>query len=184
MKFRSDITQGGYKILSLHGPDEFDCYSGVVEADGSFIGLNWGRKGEELECQSEYDLIPLADEPKPDHTAVTDKLQYALDMCMDKLHDLDQRLALEMKRNDELERQQEWESDEIACWLDSAAAKEILWVWVDLDRDTDITTDKVIEMLWNGENAKAWLKQRVQELAEKQYDTWKHSSKLAYKVAK
>ena len=102
MKFDTTKTKGGYKILSLHGPDEFDCYSGVVEADGSFIGLNWGRKGEELECQSEYDLIPLADEPKPDHTAVTDKLQYALDMCMDKLHDLDQRLALEMKRNDEL----------------------------------------------------------------------------------
>lgn len=84
--------------------------------------------------------------------------------------------------NDALERQQEWESDEIACWLDSATVKEIIWVWADLDRDTDITTDQVIEMLWNGEDAKAWLKQRIQTLAEKQYDTWKHSSKLAYKV--
>ena len=86
--------------------------------------------------------------------------------------------------NDSLERQQEQESDEIVCWLDSASVKEIIQVWGDLDRDTDITTDQVIEMLWNGEDAKAWLKQRVQELAEKQYDTWKHSSKLAYKVAK
>lgn len=84
--------------------------------------------------------------------------------------------------NDALERQQEWESDEIACWLDSATVKEIIWVWTDLDRDTDITTDQVIEMLWNGEDAKAWLKQRIQTLAEKQYDTWKQSSKLAYKV--
>lgn len=63
MKFNTTKTKGGYKILSLHGPDEFDCYSGVVEADGSFIGLNWGRKGDELERQSEYDLIPLTDEP-------------------------------------------------------------------------------------------------------------------------
>ena len=62
MKFDTTKTKGGYKILSLHGPDEFDCYSGVVEADGSFIGLNWGRKGDELECQSEYDLT-LLDEP-------------------------------------------------------------------------------------------------------------------------
>jgi hypothetical protein len=53
-----------------------------------------------------------------------------------------------------------------------------------LERDTDITTDQVIEMLWNGEDAKAMLKQRIQELAEKQFDTWKHSSKLAYKACK
>ena len=86
--------------------------------------------------------------------------------------------------NDSLERQQEQESDEIACWLDSASVKEIIQVWGDLDVHTDLTTDDIITMVWNGEDAKAWLKQRIQELAEKQYDTWKQSSKLAYKVAK
>jgi len=86
--------------------------------------------------------------------------------------------------NDSLERQQEQESDEIACWLDSASVKEIIQVWGDLDVHTDLTTDDVITMLWNGEDAKAWLKQRIQELAEKQFDTWKQSSKLAYKACK
>lgn len=86
--------------------------------------------------------------------------------------------------NDSLERQQEQESDEIACWLDSASVKEIIQVWGDLDVHTDITTDQVIEMLWNGEDAKAMFKQRIQELAERQYDTWKQSSKLAYKACK
>lgn len=86
--------------------------------------------------------------------------------------------------NDSLERQQEQESDEIACWLDSASVKEIIQVWGDLDVHTDLTTDDVITMVWNGENAKAWFKQRIQELAEKQYDTWKQSSKLAYKACK
>ena len=86
--------------------------------------------------------------------------------------------------NDTLERQQEQESDEIACWLDSASVKEIIQVWGDLDVHTDLTTDDIITMVWNGEDAKAWLKQRIQELAEKQFDTWKQSSKLAYKVAK
>jgi len=86
--------------------------------------------------------------------------------------------------NDSLERQQEQESDEIACWLDSASVKEIIQVWGDLDVHTDLTTDDIITMLWNGEDAKAWLKQRIQELAEKQYDTWKQSSKLAYKACK
>ena len=86
--------------------------------------------------------------------------------------------------NDSLERQQKQESDEIACWLDSASVKEIIQVWGDLDRDTDITTDQVIEMVWNGEDAKAMFNQRIQELAEKQYDTWKQSSKLAYKACK
>ena len=86
--------------------------------------------------------------------------------------------------NDSLERQQEQESDEIACWLDSASVKEIIQVWGDLDVHTDLTTDDVITMVWNGEDAKAWLKQRIQELAEKQFDTWKQSSKLAYKACK
>jgi hypothetical protein len=86
--------------------------------------------------------------------------------------------------NDSLERQQEWESDEIACWLDSASVKEIIQVWGDLDVHTDLTTDDIITMVWNSEDAKAWLKQRIQELAEKQFDTWKQSSKLAYKACK
>ena len=86
--------------------------------------------------------------------------------------------------NDSLERQQEQESDEIACWLDSASVKEIIQVWGDLDVHTDLTTDNIITMVWNGEDAKAWLKQRIQELAEKQFDTWKQSSKLAYKACK
>lgn len=96
MKFRSDITQGGYKILSLHGPDEFDCYSGVVEADGSFIGLNWGRKGEELECQSEYDLIPI---PEPDYKAMhrhlveyCNSLQDLIKSQNDRIEALEERL--------------------------------------------------------------------------------------------
>jgi hypothetical protein len=86
--------------------------------------------------------------------------------------------------NDSLERQQEQESDEIACWLDSASVKEIIQVWGDLDVHTDLTTDDIISMVWNGEDAKAWLKQRIQELAERQFDTWKQSSKLAYKACK
>ena len=86
--------------------------------------------------------------------------------------------------NDSLERQKEQESDEIACWLDSASVREIIQVWGDIDVYADLTTDDVITMVWNGEDAKAWLKQRIQELAEKQFDTWKHSSKLAYKACK
>lgn len=86
--------------------------------------------------------------------------------------------------NDSLERQQECESDEIACWLDSASVKEIIQVWGDLDVHTDLTTDDIITMVWNGEDAKAKFKQRIQELAEKQFDTWKQSSKLAYKACK
>ena len=86
--------------------------------------------------------------------------------------------------NDSLERQQEQESDEIACWLDSASVKEIIQVWGDLDVHTDLTTDDVITMVWNGEDAKTMFKQRIQELAEKQFDTWKQSSKLAYKACK
>lgn len=101
---------------------------------------------------------------------------------MSDYYSIDLYWIREDERQDAADQQQEWESDEIACWLDSATVKEIIWVWADLDRDTDITTDKVIEMLWNGEDAKAWLKQRIQELAEKQFDTWKESSKLAYKV--
>ena len=86
--------------------------------------------------------------------------------------------------NDSLERQQEQESDEIAFWLDSASVKEIIQVWGDLDLHTDLTTDDVITMVWNGEDAKTMFKQRIQELAEKQFDTWKQSSKLAYKACK
>ena len=103
MKFRTDITKGGYKILSIHGPSSCGSYYGTARDDtGDFFTCIWESDGRDSDAR-EFDLIPL-DEPKPDHTTVTDKLQYALDMCMDKLHDLDQRLALEMKRNDELHK--------------------------------------------------------------------------------
>jgi hypothetical protein len=34
MKFRTDITKGGYKILSIHGPDGCEEYAGVIETEG------------------------------------------------------------------------------------------------------------------------------------------------------
>jgi len=104
MKFDTTKTKGGYKILSIHGPSSCGSYYGTVQDDtGAFFTCTWESDGRDNDYPNArgFDLIPL-DEPKPDHTTVTDKLQYALDMCMDKLHDLDQRLALEMKRNDEL----------------------------------------------------------------------------------
>lgn len=87
-KFDTTKTKNGYKILSLHGPDEFDCYSGVVEADGSFIGLNWGRKGDELECQSEYDLI-LLDEPS-ETTELWNEIETLREITVETLKRMDE----------------------------------------------------------------------------------------------
>lgn len=87
----------------------------------------------------------------------------------------------EDNRQDQLERQQEHESDQIACWLDSASSREINQVWSDLDYELAENTDKLVEMVIDGLNAKAWLRQHIQTLAEKQFDDWLHCSQQAYK---
>jgi phage terminase large subunit-like protein len=87
----------------------------------------------------------------------------------------------EDERQDQIDQQQENESDEIACWLDSASAREVNRVWWDLDIDADKHTDTFVEMVLNGEDAKAWLRHLLQDIAEKNYPEWKKLSVAAYK---
>ena len=65
-KFRTDVTKGGYKILSLHGPDGCDEYAGIVDTGGSYLTITWYDTGVPVSANELYSLIPL-DEPKPDH---------------------------------------------------------------------------------------------------------------------
>lgn len=87
----------------------------------------------------------------------------------------------EDERQDAADQQQEWESEQIACWLDVASSREINQVWSDLDYDLGATTDKMVEMVLDGLDAKSWLKQHIQDIAEKQFADWKRCSAAAYK---
>jgi hypothetical protein len=70
-KFRTDVTKGGYKILSIHGPDDRGTFAGVVNNDGDYVPVWWsGGTGRDLDTDEDdacYDLIPL-DEPEPSDT--------------------------------------------------------------------------------------------------------------------
>jgi hypothetical protein len=71
MKFRQDITQGGYKILSIHGPSSCGSYYGTVQDDtGAFFTCTWESDGRDNDYPNArgFDLIPLADEPEPSET--------------------------------------------------------------------------------------------------------------------
>jgi BMFP domain-containing protein YqiC len=59
MKFNTTHTQGGHKILSIHGPDGLKGYAGVVHHNDEYVAVNWGRNGQDLDFDNEYDLIPL-----------------------------------------------------------------------------------------------------------------------------
>lgn len=100
---------------------------------------------------------------------------------MSDFMNIDLHWIREDERQDQLERQQEQESDQIACWLDSASSREINQVWSDLDYELAESTDKLVEMVIDGLNAKAWLRQHIQKLAEKQFDDWLRCSQQAYK---
>ncbi len=45
MKFKTDKTQGGYPILSIHGPDHIGEYAGVIEDSSGYIAAQWGSRG-------------------------------------------------------------------------------------------------------------------------------------------
>jgi hypothetical protein len=75
MKFRSDITQGGYKILSIHGPDGCEEYAGVIETDGTYLTITWYDTGVPVSANELYSLIPL-DEPKPEPSDTTELWNY------------------------------------------------------------------------------------------------------------
>ena len=87
-KFRTDVTKGGYKILSLHGPDGCDEYAGVVDTGGSYLTITWYDTGVPVSANDLYSLIQL-DEPKPDHKiearleALEERLQ-TLEACSDE----------------------------------------------------------------------------------------------------
>lgn len=71
MKFRTDITKGGYKILSIHGPSSCGSYYGTVQDDtGAFFTCTWESDGRDNDYPNArgFDLIPLADEPEPSET--------------------------------------------------------------------------------------------------------------------
>jgi len=101
---------------------------------------------------------------------------------MSDYYSIDLYWIREDERQDAADQQQEWESDQIACWLDVASSREVNQVWWDLDHAIEENTDTLVEMVLRGEDAKSWLKQLIQDLAEKQFDTWKHSSTRAYKA--
>lgn len=89
IKFKNDFTKGGYKILSLHGPDSCEEYAGVVDdGEGTFLTITWYDTGTPVSANELYELIPLTDEPKSDPTA-------------DRLAELEKRVeALEQKISD------------------------------------------------------------------------------------
>lgn len=67
MKFRTDVTEGGYKILSIHGPDRMGCYAGVVERAGDIGSINWSPQGKASNHNggfTDIDLIPITEEPR------------------------------------------------------------------------------------------------------------------------
>lgn len=102
-KFRTDITKGGDKILSIHGPDRFGRYAGVVEYEGEYVLVSWHHSGVPVTKGIAYSLIPLADEPAaPKRDMAMETLEHALKEINQRLDDFDKRLAAEMRRNDEL----------------------------------------------------------------------------------
>jgi hypothetical protein len=68
MNFRTDTTKGGYKILSIHGPDANGWYAGVLEKAGDIGTVTWNQHGNSTGDMRDLDLIPLADEPEPSET--------------------------------------------------------------------------------------------------------------------
>ena len=82
MKFNTTHTKGGYKILSLHGPDECEEYAGVVDTGGSYLTITWYDTGVPVSANELYSLIPL-DEPKPDH-----KIEARLETLEERLDNL------------------------------------------------------------------------------------------------
>lgn len=64
MKFRTDVTEGGYKILSLHGPDSLGVYAGVVQDGEEFNTVNWYASGKSRNTYAAYNLIPITEEPR------------------------------------------------------------------------------------------------------------------------
>jgi len=68
MNFRTDTTRGGYKILSIHGPDANGWYAGVLEKAGRYWTVTWNQHGNSTGAMRCLDLVPLADEPEPSET--------------------------------------------------------------------------------------------------------------------
>lgn len=90
MKFDTTHTKGGYKILSLHGPDGCEEYAGVVDdGEGTFLTVTWYDTGVPVSANDLYSLIPL-DEPEPDNKITADRLNMleerlqTLEACIDE----------------------------------------------------------------------------------------------------
>lgn len=63
MKFKTDFTERGYKILCIFGPDEGGFYAGVIErAPGDILGITWDACGAVMDGDERFDL-----ECKPAH---------------------------------------------------------------------------------------------------------------------
>lgn len=70
-KFRTDMTKGGYKILSLHGPDSLGAYSGVVDDEEEFCPVSWYASGKTKNNYPKYSLIPITEEQPKDDERIT-----------------------------------------------------------------------------------------------------------------
>ena len=90
-KFRTDVTKGGHKILSLHGPDGCGEYAGVVDTGGSYLTITWCETGVPVSANDLYNLIQL-DETKPDH-----KIEARLEALEERLQTLEQRTKTDEK---------------------------------------------------------------------------------------
>ena len=51
-------TNGGFKILSIHGPSTLDTYAGVVQAaQGVLVPILWDINGKDTDDNSYFDLV-------------------------------------------------------------------------------------------------------------------------------
>lgn len=66
MKFDTTKTKGGYKILSLRGPDSRGEFVGAVKMDVCLVGCTWNKRGDNVGGCRELDLVPLTEESESD----------------------------------------------------------------------------------------------------------------------
>lgn len=73
MKKWKDTTKGGYKILSIHGPDSSGRYAGaVVDDNGDYDGCVWDEGGNErVYGIHTFDLVPAEPEVEYEERSVS-----------------------------------------------------------------------------------------------------------------
>jgi archaellum component FlaC len=113
MKFRTDVTQGGYKILSIHGPDPMGRYAGVIDNGPDYALVVWDSYGEasfDDSHVSEMDLIP-EEQPKDDErikkleefqSYASNSLRGIWDSFDKHVAEFERRLGAEQKRINEI----------------------------------------------------------------------------------